>query len=28
LDDDKSRAQEVANVINVDEGGVFLVRLD
>jgi rare lipoprotein A len=28
LDDDKSRAQEVANIINVDEGGVFLVRLD
>lgn len=28
LDDDKSRAQEVAGVINVDEGGVFLVRLD
>lgn len=28
LDDDKSRAQEVAKVINVDEGGVFLVRLD
>jgi rare lipoprotein A len=28
LDDDKSRAQEVANVINVDQGGVFLVRLD
>jgi rare lipoprotein A len=28
LDDDKSRAQEVANIINVDQGGVFLVRLD
>jgi len=28
LDDDKSRAQEVARIINVDEGGVFLVRLD
>jgi rare lipoprotein A len=28
LDDDKKRAQEVAKVINVDEGGVFLVRLD
>lgn len=28
LDDEKSRAQEVAKVINVDEGGVFLVRLD
>ncbi len=28
LDDDKSRAQEVAKIINVDEGGVFLVRLD
>ncbi len=28
LDDDKSRAEEVANVVNVDEGGVFLVRLD
>ena len=28
LDDEKSRAQEVANIINVDEGGVFLVRLD
>lgn len=28
LDDTKSRAQEVAKVINVDEGGVFLVRLD
>lgn len=28
LDDDKSRAQEVAKVITVDEGGVFLVRLD
>jgi rare lipoprotein A len=27
-DDDKSRAEEVANVIAVDEGGVFLVRLD
>lgn len=27
-DDDKNRAQEVANVIGVDEGGVFLVRLD
>ena len=28
LDDDKSRAREVANIINVEEGGVFLVRLD
>jgi rare lipoprotein A len=28
LDDDKSRAQEVASIINVDQGGVFLVRLD
>lgn len=28
LQDDKKRAQEVAKVINVDEGGVFLVRLD
>lgn len=28
LDDDKSRAQEVANIIDVDQGGVFLVRLD
>jgi rare lipoprotein A len=27
-DDDKSRAEEVAKIINVDEGGVFLVRLD
>ena len=27
-DDDKSRAEEVANVIGVDEGGVFLVRMD
>ncbi len=27
-DDDKSRAEEVANIIGVDEGGVFLVRLD
>ncbi len=27
-DDDKSRAEEVAIIINVDEGGVFLVRLD
>jgi rare lipoprotein A len=28
LDDDKGRAQEVSKVIQVDEGGVFLVRLD
>lgn len=28
LEDKKERAQEVAQVINVDEGGVFLVRLD
>lgn len=28
LDDTKSRAQEVAKVIKLDEGGVFLVRLD
>ena len=28
LEDDKSRAQEVAKIIDVDEGGVFLVRLD
>lgn len=28
LDDDKARAQEVSKVIKVDEGGVFLVRLD
>ena len=26
--DDKSRAQEISKFINVDEGGVFLVRLD
>jgi rare lipoprotein A len=28
LDDTKDRAEEVAKVINIDEGGVFLVRLD
>lgn len=28
LQDDKKRAQEIAHIINVDEGGVFLVRLD
>jgi rare lipoprotein A len=28
LNDDKDRAEEVANWINVNEGGVFLVRLD
>ena len=28
LDDDKARAQEVSKVIQIDEGGVFLVRLD
>jgi rare lipoprotein A len=28
LDDEKKRAQEVASLINVEEGGVFLVRLD
>ncbi len=28
LDDDKSRAQEVAKLITVEQGGVFLVRLD
>lgn len=28
LDDDKNRAQEVADEIKVDEGGVFMVRLD
>lgn len=28
LDDDKKRAQEVADVISVSEGGVFMVRLD
>ncbi len=28
LEDDKRRAQEIAHIINVEEGGVFLVRLD
>lgn len=28
LEDDKKRAQEVAKIIDVNEGGVFLVRLD
>ncbi|HWR34559.1 MAG TPA: septal ring lytic transglycosylase RlpA family protein [Clostridia bacterium] len=28
FEDDKKRAQEVSQIINVDEGGVFLVRLD
>lgn len=28
LQDDKKRAQEIAQIINVDEGGVFLVRMD
>jgi len=28
LEDDKKRAQEVAGIIDVNEGGVFLVRLD
>jgi len=28
LNEDKDRAEEIANLINVKEGGVFLVRLD